>query len=361
MCARVEDVAEEHGADEDEVGERDDGPTDGTGAAGPDRYAGMPADERSLLEAFDLLAPQGGLGWNFDDAMRRISSPGDSPSGIEPWPGLPADLWDRGRGAKASERVLGDVIRIVAQELTEFTLRTVEGSQRARDHHVGPAFGAVWDALRYLAARVERLEAATDPTGVRPAELDLPVADATAWAGAIPGWLAGSGDLPAVVGELGSPAVLTAVAAGGASVEAVDPRGAPAWAAWGHRADGGADPRRLTVEVADVGDHLRRLPARSRSAVVLSGGVDRLGLAGRIELLDDALRVLAPGGALVLLVTDQAAWDAALVPEVRDLLPGRPFDPATWALLLGHRGATSVDVHRAAAGVVHAVVARTSR
>jgi len=360
----VADVADTERVGGPDDGGPDDGRPDGTATDGPDRYAGLPPDERSLLEAFDHLAPQGTLRWNFEDAMRRISSPGDSPSGIEPWPGLPPDLWDRGRGAKASERVLGDVIRGLAQDLTEYTQRTVEGSRRARDHHTGPAFGAVWDALRYLAARVERLEAAGDPTGIRPADLDLPAADAAEWAGALPDWLDGSTGLPVVVGELGSPAVLAAACSGGAQVDAVDPRGTPVWAAWATGSggdDAGERPGRLTVEVGDVGDHLRGLPARSRSAVVLSGGVDRLGLPERIALLDEAVRVLTPGGTLVLLVTDQAAWDAALAPEVRDLLPGRPFHPATWALLLDRRGATSVEVHPATGGTVHAVVARTSR
>ena len=111
-------------------------------------------------------------------------------------------------------------------------------------------------------------------------------------------------------------------------MEGVDPRGAVVWAAdaafeVGDRAGSTSPwPRWSTI--------CGRSPEASRGCVVLSGCVDRADLAGKVDLVDEARRVVAPGGTLVLLVTDQAAWDAALDPVVRDLLPGRPLHPETW-------------------------------
>ncbi len=186
---------------------------------------GLSDGERELLEAFERLAPEGSVQWGFDDAMRRLSSPGDRGTWVEPWHGLPAGLWDRGRGAKASERVLGDVITALAQELTEYAQRIVDDVRRTV-----PADEAVFDAFRYLSARVERLEAAGDPLGIRPADLVLPVPDGSEWADAVPSWLGDPGGTPVVVGELGERSVLDAVAGTGAGVDAVDPRATLAWA-----------------------------------------------------------------------------------------------------------------------------------
>jgi len=71
--------------------------------------------------------------------------------------------------------------------------------------------------------------------------------------------------------------------------------------------------------------------------------------------------VLVPGGTVVVLARDQAAWDAEIAPPVRDLLPGRPLHPRTWALVLARRGLADTEVHIADRGTVHAVVARRPR
>ena len=57
----------------------------------------------------------------------------------------------------------------------------------------------------------------------------------------------------------------------------------------------------------------------------------------------------------------QVAWDAELEPTLRDLLPGRPFHPDTWSVVLSHLGLVEPEVHRAGTGRVHAVVARRPR
>ncbi|MGA2838214.1 MAG: hypothetical protein ABSF84_16620 [Acidimicrobiales bacterium] len=321
-----------------------------TGAG--DRAAELPADERELLAAFARLAPQESVQWNFEDAMRRLSSSDGRSTWIEPWLGLPTDLWERGRGAKASERVLGDVVRVVAQELTEYTQRLVADARQN-----SAETSAVSDALRYLAARVEQLEAAADPLGMRPAELALPIPDTSEWAGSVPSWIGERAEHPVVVGELADLSVLEAVAGTGAAVTGVDPRGATVWAADSVPGLGGTNGTVL----ADVATHLRGLPADSLSGAVLSGCIDRVSLGAKVDLVDAALRALAPGGTLVLLICDQVAWDARLSPPVRDLLPGRPLHPETWSAILAHRGVQDATWHRAERGTVHAVVADVDR
>ena len=324
-----------------------------SGGTGGDDAGGPSDGERELLEAFDRLAPQGSIQWGFDDAMRRLSSPDDRGTWVEPWYGLPADLWDRGRGARAGERVLGDVIAAVAQELTEYAQRIVDDVRRTV-----PADSAVFDALRFLSARVDRLEAADDPFGIRPADLALPVPDGSAWADAIPSWLGDPRGVPVVVGELGDRSVVDAVVGTGTDVDAVDPR---ATLAWGLRDASAGRPGQVRVSVGEVVEHLGRLPVAGRSGVVLSGCVDRATLAGKADLVTGAARVLASGGTLVLLATDQGAWDAGLEPTVRDLLPGRPLHPDTWSVLLPRLGLVDPEVHRAGDRPVHAIVARRSR
>ncbi len=326
------------------------------GPDGPDPRAGLAPDERALLEAFDRLRPQGTLRWNFDDAVRRLTEPPDVPGRSSPWTGLPADLWERGRSTKASERVLGDVVTVVSQDLTEYTDRAVEESRGLIDLSVDELRRATLDAVRFLSARVDRLEAAADPFGIEAGELELPVPDTLDWSGQVAAWASTRGDLPAVVGELSADGLVASVAGAGVAVDAVDPRGEVVWAKVSSLPGGaGAGSAAVTVTMAEVVDHLRGLATDSRGSVILSGCVDRAGLAGKVELVDEAIRVVAPGGTVVLLVSDQAAWDAGLDPVVRDLLPGRPLHPEAWRLVLSHRGVPGSEWHHAPSGAVHAV------
>jgi hypothetical protein len=346
---------------EPDPGGTDPGRSDEDGATVDPRTA-LPADERALLEAFDRLRPQGTVRWHFDDAVRRLTEPPGVPGRSAPWGGLPADLWERGRSTKASERVLGDVVKIVAQDLTEYTDRAVDESRGLSDLSVAELRRTTLDAVRFLSTRIDRLEAALDPLGIEPAELALPDPDASAWVDRAAAWAGARGDLPAVVGELGTEGLVAPVAVAGIPVDAVDPRGAVVWArTTSLTGSSAAGSGAVTVTMAGVVDHLRALPADSRGCVVLSGCVDRAGLPGKVELVDEALRVVASGGVVVLLVTDQAAWDAALDPVVRDLLPGRPLHPEAWQLVLAHRGAPGAGWLAAPSGSVHAVVAEVGR
>jgi len=341
-----------------------DGPVAGGGpddGGGTDPRAGLAPDERALLEGFDRLRPQGTLRWNYDDAVRRLTEPPGMPGRSSPWGGLPADLWERGRSTKASERVLGDVVRLVAQDLTEYTDRAVEEERGLAELSQAELRRTTLDAVRFLAARIERLESAADPLGMAVGELDLTAPDPAAWLDHVAGWVARRGELPVVVGELGTTGAVAAAAGAGVAVDAVDPRGSVVWAALsGPPAVAGSGPE-VSVSLSEVGDHLAALPAASRGSVLLSGCVDRAGLAGKVALVDDALRVVAPGGLVVLLVTDQAAWDADLDPSVRDLLPGRPLHPEAWLTVLGQRGAGASSRHDAPSGTLHAVVAEVGR
>jgi len=332
------------------------------GGSAEDPRAALPDDERALLEAFDRLRPQGTLRWNFDDAVRRLTEPSDVPGRSAPWSGLPADLWDRGRSAKASERVLGDVVKLVAQDVTEYTDRAVDESRELTDRSVAELRQTTLDAVRFLSSRVDRLEAALDPLGIEPAELALPDPDTSAWTDRAAAWAGARGDLPAMVGDLGSDGLVASVAGAGIAVDAVDPRGAVVWAGPFSLTDGtGPGTTGVTVTMAEAVDHLRSLPTGSRGCIILSGCVDRAGLPGKVELVDESLRVVAPGGTVVLLVTDQSAWDAALDPVVRDLLPGRPLHPEAWQAILEHRGVPGAQWLAAPSGSVHAVVAEVGR
>jgi len=145
-------------AEDDAAGTATAGP-DGRGTdgdrTGVDPRAGLPADERALLEAFDRLRPQGTVRWSFDDAVRRLTEPPGVPGRSAPWGGLPGDLWERGRGAKASERVLGDVVTIVAQELAAYTDQAVEESRGLTDLSVAELQAWVEASLRPSYGRLQ--------------------------------------------------------------------------------------------------------------------------------------------------------------------------------------------------------------
>ena len=331
-------------------------PSPGEKGGGPRNV--LPADERELLDAFDLLGPQGTVGWNFDDAVRRLVEPNEAPGRPAGWGGLPVDLWHRGRSTKASERVLGDVVKILAQDLTEYTDRAVEEGHQVVASEVAELRQSALDAIRFLAARVEQLESRLDPVGLRASQLDLPNFTGSEWSAAAAGWSAARSDLPTVVGELGDSALLSSLVDSGVQIEGVDPRGAVVWAA---DAKFGAATGQIDIVFADVGDHLRSLPDASRGCVVLAGSVDRSDLARKIDIVDQAKRVVARGGSLALLVTDQSAWDDALGPVVRDLLPGRPLHPETWLAVLEDRGLHDPKWMRPATGCVHAIVAEVGR
>src|SRR5664279_1409383 len=287
-------------------------------------------DEEELLAAFDRLRPQGSLRWGFDDAMRRVAnSDSQAAAGTTPWEGLPDDLWERGRSARIGRHFVGDVAGVLAGLLAA-------DARQVADAAVAGVNAANWDALRYLAARVELLEARVDPVGLEVADLSVPAPDTGEWAEPVGTWLhPGDSESTVVVGELGDGVLLDALREAGRRVRGVDPRGASIWEAFA-RAGGKGQP--------DGAD---------RPAPELVFGE----VAGRLATMPDG----SAGGAVVLLVTDQSAWDRSLPLPARDLLPGRPLHPETWLLLLRRAGAADPVWHRPVQGTVHAVVARVER
>jgi hypothetical protein len=318
----------------------------------------MGPDEEELLNAFDRLRPQGSLQWGFDDAMRRIDRPDvDSSAGALPWRGLPDDLWDRGRSARIGQRFVGDVARVMADVLAADARQAADAAVAAVN---GDRFIATWDALRYLSARVEALEARVDPLDLEVAEWPLPSPDQGAWVDEAAAWFAPAGrQVPVLVGESGDGALVDGLSRDGLAVRGVDPRGAAVWQSFGSVSTGQGTGPELVLD--HVEHHLRSIPDRSVAGVVLLGCVDRADLVGKLALLDQAIRVTVPGGTVVVLAVDQTAWDAALSNPARDLARGRPFHPETWMFLLKRLGAVDAEWHRPGAGTVHAVVARVER
>jgi hypothetical protein len=339
----------------DDPGDRDDAtPPAPAGAEASD----IGADEQALLDAFDRLSPQGGLRWGFDDAMRRIEEPeADGAPGAEPWKGLPDDLWERGRSARVGQRLVGDVAGVMADILAADARAAAQAS-------AGVANVAVWDALRYLSARVERLEARIDPLGLEAAELPVPVAEPGEWAAAIPSWIGSPrSPAPVVVGESGDGGLLTVLAGAGHAVVGIEPRAAVAWPSLSRDPSGasgdastGAGP--ADVVLAEVAEHLATMGSDGAAGVVLLGCVDRLDVAGQLDLVAQSVRIVEPGGTIVVLTTDQTVWAGGLPAPARDLAPGRPLHPETWTLLMHRAGAVDIEWHRPVSGDLHAVVAR---
>jgi hypothetical protein len=217
---------------------------------------------------------------------------------------------------------------------------------------------AAWDALRYLAARLESLESRVDPVGAR---LDgppvaVPEPDGSVWTEVVAGWF-GSPDPsgPVVVGESGNGALMAALERSGHRVRGVEPRGREVWSSF-------ADPQiQGDVVLGEVGEFLATAEDRSVSGVVLVGAVDRLDLPSKLGLLANAVRVIAPAGTVVLLVTDQSRWDGSLPTVARDLIPGRPLHPETWLFLLRRFGVVDPDWHPSSDGSMHALVGKTAR
>jgi hypothetical protein len=345
--------------------------TDESGQVGepvdpPPAGADPSAAEQELLAAFDRLRPQGSIRWAFEDALRRVDQPDiDSSAGAHPWRGLPDDLWDRGRSAQVGRRLVGEVATVMADLLAADARAAADAAVTAVN---GDRFVATWDAFQYLAARVEALERRVDPLGLEAAEWPGPPPDQRAWADVVARWFTGpgaerssegaranDGERAVVVGESGDGTLARALQAAGRTVRAVDPRGAEMWKAFG---DGVAP---VSVVLDHVEDHLRSLPDRTVSGVVLIGCVDRADLAGKLSLADEAIRVTASGGTVAVLTTDQHAWEASLPAPARDLASGRPFHPETWMLILARLGAVEPEWLRAPSGIVEAVVARVER
>ena len=192
---------------------------------------------------------------------------------------------------------------------------------------VGELGAGVVDALRAIDRRLAALEGGE--------LLDLlperPAPDLRPWTDRVVGWLAGAGGRVAHA-DAGDGGFVDALRAGGLDAYGVE----------------GA-----------VEAHLASVPAGGLGGLVLSGWVDEAPPATRWRVLRTARDVVAPGGWVVVVAADRAAWEAGVPAVVADLAPGRPFRPETWAHLLGRAGFDEVEVHPGDAS--HAVTATRPR
>ncbi|MEO1063080.1 MAG: hypothetical protein AAFZ07_16840 [Actinomycetota bacterium] len=110
------------------------------------------------------------------------------------------------------------------------------------------------------------------------------------------------------------------------------------------------------VRVDDPLDHLGRVPVDSLAGALLS--VPELAVGAHVRLLDEAMRAVRPGGRLLVVTIDPAAWREGLDEVSRDLVTGAPLSALTWKLLLEQRGCL-VDEHQVVTNTgVHGVAAR---
>ena len=299
-------------------------------------------DEDELLAAFDRLSPQGSLRWGFDDAMRRIeparprlgrrrrpvAGPARRPVGAGAvGPHRPAVRRRRGRraGRHPGRRRPGGRRR-----------RRDRGQRRPVRRHLGCA------AIPGRPGRAARGAASTRSGSKRPSGRHrCPIPSEWVDAGRRAGWAGRHRRhlrwwwARRATGRWSRPCA-------GRS------RGGGRRAPGGGRLAGRSTPPDLPATRPRRScsprwrPHLRRMPADSVAGVVLVGCVDRLDLAGKVGLLEQSVRVTRPGGTVVVLATDQSAWDERLPAPARDLAPGRPLHPETWSILLRRAGALDV-------------------
>lgn len=325
---------------------------DGRGDSSSDR---VPSEvEGELLAAFARLAPAGSHRWNFEESMSRLNpQPPPGPAVVlPPWGGLPDDLWARGRSAQMGQRMVGDVVAALADALVAdsraATAAAVEGEAEAAHRQ----FTAAWDALRFLAARLDRLEIRSDVVTELFPDLarDAPDADIGHWADRLAQWFPPpEREGPVVHGESGDGSLLSALAEAGYQASGIDPRAERVWA-------GAGNP---TVALGEVAERLTAVADGTLAGLVLSGCIDRLDVPGKLMLAQLAVGKAAPGATVAVLPMDQRAWSDACPVTVSDLAAGRPFHPETWAAVLDRVGLVDVVWHRPeGGGSTHAVVGR---
>lgn len=278
-----------------------------------------PGLERELDAAFARYAPAG-AGDDFDEVMVQA----ETQSFIHADVPTASNVAPLAYVKRVLRKLMAWYLRFLAQQVTAFA-------------------GAITRAVKLLGQRVDALETVTVLAGERTLSevrerragpdvshwSDLVVAELADAAGRVLHTECGAGDLLGVL-------VATGVDAYG--VEPVE-----ALAMDASRAG-------LDVRADDALVHLRALPDKTLSGLVLSGCVDALPLGEVLELADRAAMVVVPGGTVVVLSTGPDAWARALDPVVADLAPGRPLHAQTWAHLLGERGCVGVGVTSADGG-----------
>ncbi|MGO9458225.1 MAG: hypothetical protein ACLP62_14465 [Acidimicrobiales bacterium] len=295
-----------------------------------------------LSEVFRRHRPQGSARWNFSDAFGRLEAlfgAGRPASADRPPPAVTLSRTPDASGPPTSfaHRVFD---RTVADRLQRWIdERAAEAARGAAEEALGEGlasvaggFDATIEAFRFLAARVEGLE---DSAAARRAPIDglawlVPPPDLVGWADPVSRWVAAHRAEGVIVhGECGDGSLTAALAGLGLAVRGAEPRGAVAWDAAGLGVD---------VHVGPVGELLDSVGPGSLGGLVLSGVVDRLALEDLVALLETATDRLGEGAGLVVVSTSPDVAATGRDAVARDLVPGRPLHPETWALLLGRAG-----------------------
>ena len=343
----------------------------------PPPGAGVPPAEflDELAAAFRRLRPQGTDRWNFAAAFALLEQRyGEgaapwTPAGAPPPPGGDQPVDPAPGAARRPLRRAADPVIARVQPWVEFhaAAAAVEAANEATDRalarelgRVEEGFGATLEAFRFLSARVEALEDAAgrraEPV-VAPAWL-VPAPVLEPWAGPVTEWLRADAaqSRPGAVlhGECGDGALAAALGTVGLAVEGCEPRGSLAWA---------TAERGVPVHLGEMAAHLAGRPPGALGGLVLSGLVDRLAIEDLVAVVGSAVRALAPGGRIVIVGTRPGVPASGPDAVARDLLPGRPLHPETWAVLLQRGGFTDVAplAGDPAAGDTHALGARRAR
>ncbi len=337
-------------------------------AASPDAVLSSSSSfAEELAAAFRRHRPQGSARWNFSVAFTRLEErfrPRPPPSGRGPGAGVGVtddaggDGGTAGNGTAAAggdggarsllhrladRYVTGRLQPWIAEQAEVSADRATKEALATELQGVADGFDDLIEALRFLSARVERLEDAgrrrRSPVAAVGA---LAASPPGGWAGPVAAWLGSARpEGPVLHGECGDGELVEALVASGIEAKGAEPRGDVAWRA--------AD-RGVPVVVGEVPDLLALQPAGSLGGLVLSGVVDRLPVEELAALVGTAAERLAAGAPLVVVGTspeDAAGWD----PVARDLLPGRPLRPETWEVLLARAG--FVEVGRLEPGPGH--------
>ncbi len=250
------------------------------------------------------------------------------------------------------EAVLAQTERIAGFDVTAPTASNIRGGalvKRGLQRAVGWQFHffasqvqafaySTLRAFRLLTDRVVELERRLPVTDARVEAMvtvERDHVDMGPWLAQITSWCAGR---PGRVlhAESGPGALVVALDEAGIDAYGVDPRD-----------DAGAVADAAGVETRTTGalDHLRSLPANALGGLVLSGCVDRYALGDQLELARHAMRVLAPGGRLVVLGAHPRHWALHGDPITADLTFGRPLHPETWTHVISGLGFGAIERH----------------
>lgn len=102
----------------------------------------------------------------------------------------------------------------------------------------------------------------------------------------------------------------------------------------------------LDAREADLIAHLRELPDESRSAVTAFHVVEHLGFGVLIDFLDEALRVLMPGGMLLLETPNPENLRVGANSFYNDPTHRNPIPPEPLRFLVDQRGFAEVEILR---------------